>query len=121
MSSETTLSEFAAAEERAQPGETPGVEHDAVSRPQWAAAAIECDCGEDITQWHTVVEARRLRRQYARDDGTVPACPDCVEMGAGNDDPVGVAKAIVHAETEASTTPMDADRRLEVITREVER
>lgn len=121
MSSETTLSDFAAAGERAQRAEAPAVERDAVSRPEWARTAIECDCGEDITQWHTTVEARRLRRQYATEDGTLPGCPECVDLGPGNGDPVGVAKAIVHVETEASATKMSPERQLEVMTREVER
>jgi len=121
MSSETTLADFAAAGERAQSAETPDVERDAVNRPQWARAAIECECGEDITRWHTTVEARRLRRQYGTDTGTLPACPNCVDMGGGSDDPVGVAKAIVHAETESSATQMSPERKIEVMTRGGER
>jgi len=46
----------------------------------WGEHAVRCQCGEDIRQWHSAAETRRVRRLYADSDGKVPACPACTDV-----------------------------------------
>jgi hypothetical protein len=89
----------------------------AESRPQWAESAIRCRCGADISQWHTDAESRRLKRAYARTDGRLPACPDCVEYPSGDHRFDTIPHAIRAAEPESTCDRVD---HIDLVLREVE-
>lgn len=64
----------------------------------WGDHAVRCQCGEDIRQWHSAAETRRVRRLYADADGDVPACPACTELRHNN----RVFFSVVHAVRQAT-------------------
>ena len=74
-----------------------------VDGAEWRVTALRCQCGADITEWHSRAEARRLVRMYGV-DGRVLACPACQEPRNGIDEDLGtVPKAVSqrHEETTA--------------------
>jgi hypothetical protein len=45
----------------------------------WGSEVVpRCQCGTKLTEFCTLTRAREMLRMYAQ-DGTVPACPHCVE------------------------------------------
>ena len=64
----------------------------------WGEHAVRCQCGEDIRQWHSAAETRRVRRLYGDEDGEVPACPACAEYRTDSQ----VLFSVVHAVRQAT-------------------
>jgi len=60
----------------------------------WGEHAVRCRCGEDIRQWHSAAETRRVRRLYADPDGRIPACPACTTCRNNNRVFFSVAHAV---------------------------
>ena len=120
MSSDRTLSEFVSNREPEVEEEPPAGQR-GVTAAQWAPTALRCQCGADITEWHTTARARELVRVYSNEDGRVPVCPACIRDRSGVGDALTtVPKAIVHMNRESSSERMDSDKRLEVMLREVD-
>lgn len=121
MSSETTLSEFMTETEPDIDSEPPAGKRGSTAS-QWSPTSLRCECGADITEWHTTARARSLVRAYGDASGRVPVCPACIQERNGVEDALAtVPKAMANMTRESSIEEMDADRRLEVILREVKR
>jgi len=119
MSSETTLSEFVTQSEPDIEEEPPAGQR-GLTAADWTPTSLRCECGADITEWHTTARARALVRAYADGSGRVPACPECVRDRSGVSQSLStVPKAIVHMDDQSTSDRMDAERRLEVMLREV--
>jgi len=86
--------------------------------PGWGESTIRCECGADISQWHTNAESRRLVRVYATETGRVPACPECVEYPSGDHSFDTIPHAIRAAEPTSSCERVD---HVALILREVTR
>lgn len=73
-----------------------------VDGAEWRVTGLECQCGADITEWHSRAEARRLVRMYGV-DGRVLACPACQDPRNGIDEDLGtVPKAVSQSQREAT-------------------
>jgi len=86
--------------------------------PAWPESTIRCECGADISQWHTNAESRRLKRVYATEDGRLPACPSCAEYPSGDHSFDTIPHAIRAAEPSSSCERVD---HVALILREVTR
>ena len=82
--------------------------------PLWAPTGVRCQCGADITEWHTRARARTLLRYYGDGAGRVVACPACVTMSDNSTSSVtSVPKAVGYRKPESSVTVVDEDARLD--------
>lgn len=72
------------------------------SRPQWDVSGVECECGADISEWHSRAEARRLARIYGTEGSSVPKCPSCVEWRNPANKTDTVTHAVKHMQTSSS-------------------
>lgn len=116
MSSQMTLAE--SVETRELEARDPPAGQRRVTGAQWTLTALRCECGADITEWHTNTRARSLVRAYGGEDGRVPHCPACVSARSGEDGAIQtVPKAVRQSEGESTIERMEPERKLEVILR----
>jgi len=71
------------------------------TRPQWAESTVRCQCGADITHWHSAVAAREIARVYDCGNGVV-ACPNCTENRGNHSEVETVPQAVRARDTEST-------------------
>lgn len=109
-----TLSDFATDAEDGDADEQDTQTQPLAEAAGWRAEPPRCQCGAALLEWHSKAEARRMVRQFGRDDGTVPACPACTEYSHPSGDMTGVARAIRVSDRRATADRLSGDEWLEL-------